>query len=148
MIGITSYRKPGGSSIAGEKKLAIVKHSRRAVILSEVLVRDSGRERSRRIPTHSMDIRPFREFLTHSRNSSGQHRADEKEKGVPERTPAKYETDRSYTLAAFAIFAPDAANSANDGTDSGSVVFFSGNAPPVLKYSTSISIAKSVFGRI
>ena len=68
-----------------------------------------------------------------------------KKASLPGRLPTpKAET---YAFAPLAFF-PVAANSASDGTDSGSVFLRSGNCAPVLNVSTSISIARSVFGRM
>lgn len=53
---------------------------------------------------------------------------------------------RPYAPAALRF--PEAANSASEGIDSGSVILRSGSINPLLNASTNISIAKSVLGRI
>ena len=53
-----------------------------------------------------------------------------------------------YAPAPRFILLLDSANSASGGTDSGSVTLRSGNVAPLLIESTTISIARSVFGRM
>jgi hypothetical protein len=69
-----------------------------------------------------------------------------KTKGVPAGTPIN---SRTFDHApAERRNLPAVANSASEGTDSGSVIFCSGNTAPLLIASTSISIARSAFARI
>ena len=83
-------------------------------------------------------------IVSHSRTWP---RPSPKTKGVPSGTPINSRTF-DHAPAERRNLPAAAANSASEGTDSGSVILRSGNAAPFLIASPSISIARSALARI